>query len=266
MNKNPLLWLIAVLIAMGTAYYQRATGPTYPIDGRVNFAGQEITYELQRSQSSNSPLRIELRVHDERITGKVRWKRYPTNDPQTEITMLNENGLLRADIPPQPPAGKIQYQVELTSDESSLLLPGSEPAILRFKDDVPLWALVPHVLFMFLAMLFSTRTGLEYFSKNPAYRTLTYLTVGCLILGGFIFGPIVQRYAFGDFWTGFPVGFDLTDNKTLLALIGWLVALMMLKRSPHPHKWIVLAAGIMLVVFLIPHSLLGSELDYSKVN
>ena len=38
-----------------------------------------------------------------------------------------------------------------------------------------------------------------------------------LAVGGFILGPLVQNYAFGELWTGVPFGWDLTDNKTLIA-------------------------------------------------
>jgi len=79
-----------------------------------------------------------------------------------------------------------------------------------------------------------------------------------------IFGPLVQEYAFGDLWTGFPFGYDLTDNKTLIALIGWLAALWAMYKSPHPKRWILIAAAVTLVVFVIPHSLFGTELDYSQ--
>jgi hypothetical protein len=39
-----------------------------------------------------------------------------------------------------------------------------------------------------------------------------------------ILGPVVQYYAFGEFWTGVPFGWDLTDNKTLVAVIFWALA------------------------------------------
>lgn len=74
-----------------------------------------------------------------------------------------------------------------------------------------------------------------------------------------ILGPLVQKYAFGAYWTGWPVGTDLTDNKTLIALIGWLAAALALRTVPRPGVWIVLAAVLMLGVFMIPHSLRGSE-------
>ncbi|MEI6614889.1 MAG: hypothetical protein WCL37_08320, partial [Chrysiogenales bacterium] len=77
--------------------------------------------------------------------------------------------------------------------------------------------------------------------------------------GGLILGPLVQKYAFGAFWTGFPLGHDLTDSKTLLAVMVWLGAFFLRKKS---RWWTLLATVLMIVIYLIPHSLLGSELNY----
>jgi hypothetical protein len=87
-----------------------------------------------------------------------------------------------------------------------------------------------------------------------------------VIIGGFIFGPIVQKYAFGEFWTGFPFGHDLTDNKILIGFIGWLLALIALYKFTNPKRWIVFASILMFIIFLIPHSLLGSELNYNELD
>jgi hypothetical protein len=119
---------------------------------------------------------------------------------------------------------------------------------------------------MFGAMLLSTRTGMEYFNKSPNFKKLTYWTIGFLFVGGFILGPLVQYFAFDALWTGVPFGYDLTDNKTLIAMVGWLVALFMYKRSDKPVKWALFAAILLLLVYTIPHSVLGSELDYNKLD
>jgi hypothetical protein len=37
-----------------------------------------------------------------------------------------------------------------------------------------------------------------------------------------------------------------------------------LGRAKNPRRWMVGAALVTFAVFLIPHSVLGSELDYSK--
>jgi hypothetical protein len=122
------------------------------------------------------------------------------------------------------------------------------------------------VIAMFGAMLLSTRTGLEYFKDTGRLRALTWWTIGFLVAGGVILGPIVQKYAFGAYWTGWPFGTDLTDNKTAVALAVWLVTALNLHRSRNPRLWAALAAVVLLAVFLIPHSLLGSELDYRSLE
>jgi ABC-type transport system involved in cytochrome c biogenesis permease subunit len=81
-----------------------------------------------------------------------------------------------------------------------------------------------------------------------------------------VLGPVIQKYAFGAYWTGWPFGHDLTDNKSLVAFIFWIIALVALIRNRSRRLWPVIAAFVMLVVFLIPHSVLGSELDYTKAN
>jgi hypothetical protein len=39
----------------------------------------------------------------------------------------------------------------------------------------------------------------------------------------------------------------------------------MMRRGKPARGWVLAASILLLVVFLIPHSLLGSELDYSKM-
>jgi len=266
MNRTTLLWIIAFLVTIASAVFQRLTGPTYPVGGIVTIDKKQVKYKFERSHSSNQNYKLEINVENPDVMGNIYWKRHKTNDDWQVVIMTNENGRLIGEIPPQPPAGKIEYRVELFFNGKSVLLPQDKPVILRFKDDVPLYALIPHILFIFLAMLFSSRAGLEYFNKEKNYKNLVNLTLLFLILGGFVFGPIVQHFAFGQWWTGFPFGYDLTDNKTLIALIGWLIAFYKMKKSTNYDKWILGAAILMLIVFLIPHSLLGSELDYSKMQ
>ena len=73
---------------------------------------------------------------------------------------------------------------------------------------------------MFFGMLLSTRAGLEAYSTTPNYGRLILWTVALLTVGGLLLGPIVQKYAFDAFWTGWPFGTDLTDNKDRRGLAG----------------------------------------------
>lgn len=266
MKKTILLWVIAFILTVLTAVYQRMTGPTYPVSGKIKIENKEVKYSLDRSHGGEDDHLIKIKTDDDLIRGIVSWKRFKSSDDWTIDTMLYQSGYLTALLPHQPPAGKLIYKISLSQNGKTINLNDGHPVVIRFKGDVPIFIIIPHVILIFLAMLFSTRTGLEFFKKEPNYKKLVYWTFGLLILGGMIFGPIMQKYAFGEFWTGVPFGIDLTDNKTLIAAIGWVVALIAMKKSVNPKRWIIFASILMFVVYLIPHSVLGSELDYNEMD
>ena len=266
MKNKIIIWTLAVVITIAGAYYQRITGPTYPVAGKISIAQKEIPYKLERSHSSTDNYLISLKTKVPDIAGTLVWKRYKTNDNWTDVPMNYSGGMLTAELPKQPPAGKLQYKIIIHNSDHQITIPEDHPVVIRFKGDVPLFILIPHVLAMFGAMLLSTRTGLEYFNKEPGLKKFTKWTIAFLLIGGMILGPLTQYYAFGTLWTGIPFGYDLTDNKTLIALIGWIIAAFAVYKSKKPKAWILAAAILLLIVYLIPHSTLGSELDYSKLK
>jgi len=266
MKKSIWLWLIAFVLTAATAVYQRITGPTYPNVGQVILNDSIIDYKLDRSHGGDGNHQVEIKVADKTVCGELIWKRYKTDDDWTAVEMKREDDKLSATLPHQPPAGKLIYHIILQRDEEVVRLPESTDVIIRFKGDVPTYFLIPHIIFIFGAMLLSTRTGLEYFNNPGKFKKLTIYTFVFLIIGGFILGPIIQYYAFGAFWTGFPFGHDLTDNKVLIAFIFWLAALVAVFKSKQPLRYVVIASVVTFIVFLIPHSLLGSELDYNEMD
>jgi hypothetical protein len=267
MNRSVIFWIIAIIITVLSAYYQRVTGPTYPLSGKILIDNQQIDYHLLTSHNSTDDCLIKIDIKDASLSGSLEWKRFKTNDEFTKVAMTNSDGILSASLPKQPPAGKLQYRIILQKDNEIFEIPTEQKfVVIRFKGEVPLYILIPHIIVMFGAMLLSTRTGLEVFNKEPRLKIFTIWTIALLIIGGMILGPITQYYAFGEFWTGIPFGIDLTDNKTLIALIGWLIAAFALKKSSKPKWWIIGASVLVFIVFLIPHSVLGSELDYNKID
>lgn len=262
--RKLLVWLLAVLITLASAVYQRTTGPTYPLRGKVVVAGEEIRFRLPRSHDITSDCSVTVKTAGSQINGRLEYKRYKTSDAWAEVDMTREDGQLVGYLPRQPMAGKLAYRVFLITGAEEVSLSGEAPVIIRFKGVVPTPALIAHVIFMFLAMLFSTRTGLAALDRKSHPRKLVLWTVALLFIGGFVLGPLVQKYAFGDWWTGFPLGFDLTDNKTLISMAGWVIALVAGRRGNPARGWTLAASILMLVIFLVPHSLLGSELKYPE--
>ena len=194
------------------------------------------------------------------VDGTLRWRRYATDDDYNAVPLVAADGELSAPLPAQPPAGKLEYYLVVGTGESAVVIPPDRTAVIRFKGAVPTAALLPHVLAMFFGVLWGLRTLLEALTGRRGLRWLTYTTLGLIGVGGMFLGPVVQKFAFGAFWTGVPFGWDLTDNKTLVMFLCWLAAAAAL-------RWAVAAAAaVMVVVYLIPHSMYGSQLDYDKLD
>ena len=256
-------WVIAFLITISAAFYQHRTGPTYPLRGTAALEDTPIKFRLPRSAETGKDYEFELRVANPDISGYVIYKRHKTADKWARMPLVRKDDILVGRLPHQPPAGKLAYRVVLESHDGDLSLSGEQPIVIRFKGTHPAAVLIPHVIIMFLAMLLSTRAGLEALDLKSNPRKYALWAAGLLFIGGMILGPLVQKYAFGSLWTGFPLGYDLTDNKTLIAMIGWIAAVIAGRKGKPARGWILGAAILTLVIFLIPHSLLGSELDYS---
>ena len=258
--KKAMFWVLAVIISLAAMFYQRMTGPTYPKKYEVTYQDKDYTFSLPRSNNGRPgdyPVKIQL---PEPFSANLVWRLYPSEDPWETTAMERKGDTLMSSLPHQPPAGKIEYHLELRANGDPVNLDEKENVVIRFRADVPAWALIPHVLMMILTIIWSTATIIFAFANIPSFKKHMGVTIIFLLIGGFILGPVVQKYSFGQFWTGWPLGDDLTDNKTLFALVAFLVAWFLRKKSYA--RWLaILAAIVMLAVYLIPHSMGGSELD-----
>lgn len=249
-------WLLAVVITLVLSVYQRMTGPTHPQKVTVELNGENFKLKLPRSGVQQDEV-VKLKGVPKNTTAQMHFRRYPTLDKYTTVDFEWKDDMWQAALPFQPIGGKLQYYITVGGKDYE----ADEPLLIRFRNDVPASILIPHILFMFAAMLFAVYTFLLVITRKK-YAKWLKITVGTLFIGGFIMGPLVQHVAFGPWWTGFPYGTDLTDNKTLLSFIFFIIALATLKWKYN--KWVVCFAVLFMVaIFSIPHSSYGSEYDYS---
>lgn len=277
--KKLILWSLAFVITIAAAVYQRHTGPTYPKELNVTLNNKLYELKLLRSLALDEKPEVKIAVTDTSVKARLFFKRlnskeeyqvnefsykaYPVKSfLMNKIFKIYDDKGLFASVPQQPPAGKIQYYFEITDSRGTQTYFKDSPVVIRFKGGVPAYILVPHILLMFMAMLFSTLAGLMSLVREPKYKLYAIWTLILFTAGGMILGPIVQLDAFGDLWTGIPFGWDLTDNKTLIALVFWILAVLMNRKKERPI-YTAIAALVLLLVFSIPHSLFGSQLDYT---
>ena len=275
MLKKVILWVVAVFLALAAMIYQRSTGPTYEYKGSLEQGGAEYKYELIRTHETTGGAKVTmpyLEGADYKAT--LNYKRYQTDDAITALDFqLDENKAFTAELPVQPAAGKMEYFITGTIDGQAFEIPakGEDRIILRYKDPVPDLILIPHVTMMIIVIIFGIRAGLGAVFNDGTMRKWTIVAFAAMTLGGMILGPLVQKSAFGEYWTGFPFGGDFTDNKMLIMWLAWAMALAVIGFKPKKKENIsrgavIAAALVMTVVYLIPHSMGGSTLDYDQVD
>jgi hypothetical protein len=256
------LWAAALAMMLAAATWQRQSGPSRPKEGEAVLAGQTVSFRFHRSGLSGDPFRVSIPAPPE-VTGNVRWRRYPSTEPFGTLTMVREDDGLFALLPTQPPAGKLEYSLVLLDPVGFTRLPEDGPVVMRFRGQVPLAVFVPHIVIIFLSMLVGVRAGLGALWARPETFALAKATLAGITLGGMILGPVVQKFALGAFWTGWPLGHDPTDNKTVLLWLAWIVAVLAVRAARDTtdrfaRTLVVAAAVVMIVVYLVPHSLRGS--------
>ena len=254
--KSPrVLWTIAILLTLVFSVWQRISGPTYPVYGSSELNGAPFHYKLERTHAGAGDHVVVLRPGGGAL-GTLEWREHDAAAPWHEVEMLPGQviGDIGGAIPHHGPGRKVDYRVTLQAGDASKVLPAAGYATLRFRNDVPWWVLIPHIICMMGALLMSTRAALEALAGGPRLKEFTLRTLSALFIGGFPLGLAVSGYAFGVPWGGFPLGNDATDNKTLIAFVAWAIATVFVLRTRSPRGVVVAAAVVMTLVYMIPHS------------
>jgi len=179
-------------------------------------------------------------------------------------------------IPPQSRGDVLQYYIEArTASDIVARVPAKERAegfTVKVKGKPNTYLLLTHVIIIFIALFFFLFAGYLSVRALQHRRSLLYIP-RVAFLGTAIFfvasiplGMAVAYQTYGVPWTGFPVGDDLTDNKSLVILIYWIVCAVLYRgslwRKDPSHDllpmitlpYVHLAGSILAaVLFALPH-------------
>lgn len=144
---------------------------------------------------------------------------------------------------------------------------------LRFEGQQSIPLLIAHIGGMFGGLFFvvlatlSSFTDLKKTASNVALGKQVFWATFILFLGTFPIGVWIEYQVYATYWTGIPLGRDITDSKGLFLFLFWLVTLILLKGSAFagkPEKNLVGAGGariativsflVTMAAYLVPHS------------
>ncbi|MEZ5001375.1 MAG: hypothetical protein R2727_12425, partial [Bacteroidales bacterium] len=77
--KTTLYWILAIVITLSAAYYQRKTGPTYPKRLEVSANGVPYNLRMVRSIEIGSGSEVKIGIDDTTISARIYFKRYNTS-------------------------------------------------------------------------------------------------------------------------------------------------------------------------------------------
>ncbi|MCX7955068.1 MAG: hypothetical protein N3A01_07760 [Bacteroidales bacterium] len=264
--KTILIYLIAFTICFSVLLFQRKTGPTYPYPVTLNIDDSVYSFKLPRSANNDKDLELVI-PKIKNFSAYVSYRKYRYDKKFETKFFVEKNNKLVVTVPSLPSAGKYEYNVfYYDKNNQKIIKVNKDPVIIRFKNKVPDVIVVLHIIFIFLGFLSSNISGLlAVFNTNKInlIKKFSLITLLLFLIGGFIMGPIMQKLAFGVWWSGFPFGIDLTDNKMLFSFITWVICFIRFVKTKN-NKYIIAAALLTIVIFLIPHSLLGSEYDFKS--
>ncbi len=183
LQKKWVRWCLAILITLTAVVYQRMSGPTYPLRGTVEIEGETVKHKLIRSHGGEGNAVVTINFSNTSYIGYLIYKRYKAQEEWQKIEMKRDGTQLAVSLPHQPPAGKLEYYILLQKEEKKISIPSHESVVIRFKGGVPGTVLIPHILFMFIAMFMSTVAGLEALVKGEKIYLYTLITTITLILG-----------------------------------------------------------------------------------
>ncbi len=224
-------------------------------------AGQgEIPLELEAKGTLSSPPRL--------VWTPAKGKEVHALPMKPKAGGSGKDSVFHAKLPFLGPGKKILYHFLLETPKGERLrLPEKGEFEVTCKGGVSRLLLLAHIGAMFLGLVFLLLVAyrcLVFLAKgsslSSASRTVKWATF-FIFLGGLPLGMLVERKVFGTWWEGWPFGRDVTDTKTGLILLWWLLLSFFApgegktsEKKARTWAWAVLVCLVLTVaLYVVPH-------------
>lgn len=262
-----ILALVLTIVLLGIA---RRTSTRHEETLHATVDGTTITHKTVTENFGDGPIIDVKAANTADLAAIVVF--YEPNSPRIsqEMTPTAEGFTTR--LPSLPKGHKWFYHIEISKNgNTAAALPADRDQFIKFKGHVTPLILIPHIFCMFATIFFGALTVFTAFDLtrgrgNPrASVRFLLLTAIFAFIGGFPLGYAVAYQAFGVGWGGIPIGWDITDNKTVILFLFWLITLLLAWRGLSGRKMAIsnrtyaalaaLSFIVTFITFLIPHSI-----------
>jgi hypothetical protein len=194
MKQSIILWIGAFVIAFLFGFANRIASPEFPVTGSAAIARENAGFKFDRIYRGNDSYRVIVGTDSDSLTGEILWRKKDTASAWNKSPMHFTGKSLTGEIQHQPPRTLIEYKVKISKDNISQYIPKSGNVDLKFLAAVPDSIMGFYFFTLFLALIFSARTGLEYFNQNEKIKKLSLFTIMIWISNVMVFNPVKRSY------------------------------------------------------------------------
>jgi hypothetical protein len=226
---------------------------------------------------SPARVRAEVRVSDdvERVELFVHYRAGSSPYEVVEMSLLEPETYFGS-IPEMERGTLVEYYIQARAgDILKVRVPSEEKApgfSFYFKGTANRPLLLAHIILMFVSLFLLVLSGYLAFRAIRDRKVtlhvprLAFLGAVAFFISSFPLGMIVAYQTFGKPWSGFPIGDDVTDSKSLAIVLYWAAATFfyrgsVFRKDPSddmlpvrtlPYVYLI---GVIITValFLIPH-------------
>ena len=294
MSKKPM-YIMVVFLCLTAVFASNGFISSRVPDMMTN-GDLRVVYKHAKEEDAGFPYRFNLTVSSRSAQipadgVKAYWmkgedyKAKKTNIQKSDFNVITMettgDGLFTASLPTREKNTRYAMFIEVT-DGANVLASLPEKALeenhfygISYKTDPNKFGLMVHIVLMLVALMLLIHAfyyAFNYFWNRQDWiigKSASSLFWGILCYGisAFPLGIWIEYEKYGTYWTGFPLGWDVTDSKTLFNFVYWAVVVILVKGtifsknkaknliSYKTYAWVAFIGGIltMVVRFAIPH-------------
>jgi len=249
-----------------------------PADLAAEGPGMKIHHRTVTERVGPGQPLLTVRIEPvQRVKIVVQWVSPPSPTVEAGSMIRVRPGRYEFYLPDLGKGARVRYWINAKNTEGTKLRLPDDPSrlvTLKFKGTVSKGVLIAHVAFMFGAFFFMVMSlfgAIRILRRREGKKGTVNAARWVLLLsfiGGWPLGFILNHQMFGVLWQGYPFGYDVTDNKTQVMFVLWLMSLLLVWGSftgtgeekdrigTRAFAWAILASFLVsLVLFILPHSI-----------
>jgi len=294
MSKKPMYIMVVFLCLVAVFAADKFISTRAP--DMLTKGDLRIVYKHAKEEDAGFPYRFNLTVSSRSVKVpadgvKAYWmkgedykaKKNKLQKSDFNVTTMETtgDGLFTAALPTRAKNTRYAMFMEIT-DGANVLASLPEKALeekhlygISYKTDPNKLGLLVHIVLMLVALMLLIHAF--YYAFNYLWNRQDWIVgksasalfwgILCYGVSAFPLGMWIEYEKYGTYWTGFPLGWDVTDSKTLFNFVYWAVVVILMKGtifsknkakdliSHKTYAWVAIIGGIltMVVRFAIPH-------------